>query len=168
MALTKWNPFKGLMSVDQEIDWLFEEFLGRPALLALNGGIWGPPVDISETDDEVTVAVEIPGMSKEDVKVTLQDNILTIRGEKRMEMERNETNFHRVERSYSQQQSKIILLLTIFDYGSFVRSFSVPTGVLTDKIKAQYQDGLLEITFPKRNRLNPKKSRLLWRGVIGS
>lgn len=142
MALTRWNPFRGLVSVPQDVDRLFEEFFGSFPM-ELNGwsGIWSPTVDVSEDSDNIYFTIEIPGMSKEDLKVTMQDNLLTIRGEKKMEMERKEANLHRVERSY----------------GSFVRSFSVPSGVVADRIKAQYQDGLLKITLPKAEQVKPKE-----------
>ena len=181
MALIRWNPFKGLVNVPQDADRLFEEFLGRfPVELDGGSGTWSPAVDVSEDKDNIYFTVEIPGMSKEDVKVTMLDNILTIQGEKKLETEKmvnnsqkyyscrpfltKDANFHRVERSYSQQQSKIILLLTIFDYGSFVRSFSLPAGILADKIKAQYQDGLLKITLPKTEQVKPKEITIAMEG----
>lgn len=142
MALTRWNPFKGLVNVPHDMDLLFDEFCGRfPLELDGGSGTWSPAVDVSEDSDNIYFTVEIPGISKENVKVTMQDDLLTIRGEKKLEVEKKEANFHRVERSY----------------GSFVRSFSVPAGVLADKIKAQYQDGLLKITLPKTEEVKPKE-----------
>lgn len=149
MALTRWNPFKGLMNIPQDADRLFEEFFGRfPVELDGGSGAWSPAVDVSEDKDNIYFTVEIPGMSKEDVKVTMQDNILTIQGEKKLETEKKDANFHRVERSY----------------GSFVRSFTVPTGVVADKIKAQYQDGLLKITLPKAEQVKPKEIPIAMEG----
>ena len=158
MALIRWNPFKGLVNVPQDADRLFEEFLGRfPVELDGGSGTWSPAVDVSEDKDNIYFTVEIPGMSKEDVKVTMQDNILTIQGEKKLETEKmvnnsqkyyscrpfltKDANFHRVERSYS----------------SFTRSFSLPTAVQADKIKAQYRDGLLKITLPKAEQAKLKE-----------
>jgi HSP20 family protein len=94
---------------------------------------WSPSVDVSETKDNVIVNAEIPGMSKEDVKVTVQDNILTLSGEKKQEKEEKNGSYHRIERSY----------------GSFRRSFILPTPVEADKVKATYKDGILRITLPK-------------------
>jgi len=102
---------------------------------------WSPTVDISETGDEVIVKAEVPGMTKEDISVFLQDNVLTLRGEKKQEKEEKEKTFHRVERSY----------------GSFVRSFTLPTLVQADKVKAAYKDGVLQITLPKAEEVKPKE-----------
>jgi HSP20 family protein len=95
--------------------------------------LWTPAVDIAETANEYVVKVELPGVNKNDVKITTQDNILTIRGEKKEEKETKESNFHRVERSY----------------GSFQRSFPLPGSIKNDKIEASYKDGILEILLPK-------------------
>ena len=100
---------------------------------------WSPVVDISETNDEVVIRAEVPGMTKEDISITPQDNVLTLRGEKKQE-EKGVT-FHRVERSY----------------GSFVRSFALPTLVQADKVKASYKDGVLQITLPKAEEVKPKE-----------
>ncbi len=141
MALTRWNPFRGLVDVQKDLDHMIEDFFGRTHMLGWDSGIWSPPVDITENDDNLVVTVEIPGMTKEDVKITLQDNVLTIRGEKKQEMEKKDANYHRVERSY----------------GSFTRSFSLPTAVEGEKIKAQYKDGLLKITLPKAEQAKSKE-----------
>ncbi|EQB63863.1 MAG: hypothetical protein RBG1_1C00001G1442 [candidate division Zixibacteria bacterium RBG-1] len=149
MALTRWNLFKGLVNVPQDADRLFEEFFGLfPVELNGGSGTWSPAVDVSEDQDNIYFTVEVPGMSKEDVKVTLQDNVLTIRGEKKQEMEKKDANYHRLERSY----------------GSFTRSFSLPTGVVPDKIKAQYQDGLLKISLPKAEQVKPKEIPIAMEG----
>lgn len=141
MALTRWNPFRGLVSVQRDLDSMMEDFFGHTHMFDWDGGIWSPPVDITETDDNLVVSIEIPGMTKEDVKITLQDNVLTIRGEKKQETEKRDANYHRVERSY----------------GSFTRSFSLPAAVEGEKIKAQYKDGLLKITLPKAEQVKPKE-----------
>jgi len=101
---------------------------------------WTPAVDIAEHDDEYKVKVELPGVNKEDVKITLESNILTIRGEKKQEKETKKENYHRVERSY----------------GSF-RSFTLPTTVKSDKIDAVYKDGILSVSLPKAEEAKPKQ-----------
>jgi HSP20 family protein len=83
----------------------------------------------------------MPGMSKDDVKVSVQDNVLTLKGEKKQEKEEKDKNYHRVERSY----------------GSFCRSFQLPTSVKADKVKANYKDGVLSITLPKTEEVKPKE-----------
>jgi len=142
MALTRWDLFKGLVNVPQDADRLFEEFLGRfPVELEGGSGTWSPAVDVSEDKDNIYFTVEIPGMSKEDVKVTMLDNILTIQGEKKQEKEDKNVNFHRLERSY----------------GFFSRSFTLPAAVKADKIKAAYQNGILRIELPKAEEAKPKE-----------
>jgi len=102
---------------------------------------WTPAVDIAEHDDQFVVKVELPGVNKDDVKITLENNILTIRGEKKQEKETKKENYHRVERSY----------------GSFQRSFTLPTTVKSDKIDAVYKDGILQIALPKAEEAKPKQ-----------
>src|SRR4030067_3400403 len=149
MALTRWNPFRGLVNVPQEVGRLFDDFFGHfPVELNGRTGTWSPAVDVSEDGENLYFTVEVPGMSKEEVKITLQDNILTIRGEKKQETEKKDANYYRVERSY----------------GSFTRSFSLPTGVVPDKIKAQYQDGLLKISLPKAEQVKPKEIPIAMEG----
>jgi HSP20 family protein len=103
--------------------------------------LWTPAVDVAEHEDAYQVKVELPGVSKDDVKITMQDNILTIRGEKKQEKESKNSNYHRVERSY----------------GSFQRSFTLPTSVKHDKIEASYNDGILTIALPKAEEAKPKQ-----------
>ena len=100
-----------------------------------------PAVDIAEQENEYEVKVELPGVSKEDVKISLESNILTIKGEKKEEKEEKKTNLHRVERSY----------------GMFQRSFTLPTTVKSDKIDATFSDGVLTITLPKVEEAKPKQ-----------
>ena len=103
--------------------------------------MWTPNVNISETKDNIMVTAEIAGRSKEDIKVSLHENVLTISGEKKQEKEEKEPNYHRIERSY----------------GSFTRCFDLPTTVQFDKIKANYKDGILKITLPKSEEVKPKE-----------
>jgi HSP20 family protein len=98
-------------------------------------------VDIAEHDDAYTVKMELPGVNKDEVKITLESNILTIRGEKKQEKETKKENYHRIERSY----------------GSFERSFTLPTSVKSDKIDAAYNNGVLQITLPKVEEAKPKQ-----------
>ena len=102
---------------------------------------WTPAVDVAEHDDEYQVKIELPGVSKDDVKITMQDNVLTVRGEKKQEKESKSSNYHRVERAY----------------GSFQRSFTLPTSVKHDRIEASYKDGILTIALPKAEESKPKQ-----------
>jgi HSP20 family protein len=131
-----------MMSIQDEMNKLFDDFLDRPLMRTeWSEGVWNPSVDISETKDNVIIKAEIPGLSKEDVKISMQDNMLTLTGEKKQEKEEKEANYHRVERSY----------------GAFSRSFALPTSVKSDKIKATYKDGVLFITLPKTEEVKPKE-----------
>jgi HSP20 family protein len=118
----------------------------RPATRAANGketmivADWTPSVDISETEGEYQIKAEIPDVKKEDVKVTLEDGVLTIQGERKHEKEEKGKKYHRIERSY----------------GSFVRTFSLPDVIDEDKVKAEFKDGVLNLHLPKSEKAKPK------------
>jgi len=144
MAIVRWRPFQELMNLRNEMDRLFDEFFGRTSErfgLEVGEGVWSPDVDISETDNEIIVSAELPGVKKEDIKITLQDNVLTLRGEKKQEKETKDENFHRVERSY----------------GVFQRSFTLPATVDAKNIKAGYKNGVLKIRLPKAEEAKKKE-----------
>lgn len=150
MTLIRWNPTRSLVPVSPEmldiqrgINKIFDNFF-RGGLFEddeMVQSAWTPSVDIAEKNDSYSVKVELPGVKKDDVKITLQDNVLTIRGEKKQEKESNDQNYHRVERSY----------------GMFQRSFTLPTSVKADKIDAEYRDGILAISLPKAEEAKPKQ-----------
>jgi len=132
------------MSIRDEMDRLFDEFFGKTSErfgLEVGEGVWSPDVDISETDNEIIVSAELPGVKKDDIKITLQENVLTLRGEKRQEKETKDENFHRVERCY----------------GAFQRSFTLPATVDAKSIKASYKDGVLKIRLPKVEEAKKKE-----------
>lgn len=140
MTLIRWNPFQDLVSIQDEMNRMFDSYFARKP----GGGemmIWNPVVDISETEEEITVAAEVPGIRKEDIKITIQDNVLTLSGEKHQEKEEKHKQYHRVERSF----------------GSFQRSFSLPSSVSADKVKAKYKDGILVVVLPKSEESKPKE-----------
>ncbi len=142
MAITRWRPFRDILSVQDEMNRLFEDFFGhRPARVEWTEGVWTPSVDVSEDKDSVIIKAEMPGMNKDDVKISIQDNLLTLKGEKKQEKEEKDKNYHRIERSY----------------GSFCRSFQLPTSVKTDTIEASYKNGVLSITLPKTEEVKPKE-----------
>ncbi|GJQ19696.1 MAG: molecular chaperone [Bacteroidia bacterium] len=149
MALIRWNPTREtsfpseLWNIHREFDRLFDSLMrgGIQDDGTFGLSMWTPPVDIHEKEDEYVVKVELPGVKKDDVKITLESNILTIRGEKKQETEEKSENFHRMERTY----------------GSFQRSFTLPTSVKSDKIDAGYKDGILTITLPKAEEAKPKQ-----------
>ena len=140
MTLVRWSPFRNLVSIQDEMNRMFNSYFGRLPEEE-DQGMWYPAVDISESTDEITVKAEVPGMKKEDIKISIQDNILTLKGEKIKENEEKEKNYHRIERNY----------------GVFERSFSLPVSIQMDKVKAKYQDGILMISLPKSEEAKPKE-----------
>jgi len=137
-----WDPFSDMRSVRERINRLFDErFAGFPAPTEETfTREWAPPVDIHEDKDNIVVKAEVPGMKKEDVSIEIKDNVLTLKGERKFEKETKKEDYHRMERSY----------------GSFVRSFSLPSAIKVDKVVANYKDGILEITLPKAEEAKPK------------
>lgn len=142
MNLVRWDPFRELEEMSERLNRVF----GRAAVGRGNGketmtvADWTPTVDISETDSEYLIKAELPEVKKEDVKITLEDGVLTMQGERRQEKEEKGTRYHRVERSY----------------GSFVRSFALPDLVDETKVKAEYKDGVLNLHLPKSEKAKPK------------
>jgi len=149
MSLVRWNPARelatwpsDLFGIQREINRMFDNVFRYDNRDDDDGfNAWTPAVDIAEHDEQYLVKVELPGVNKEDVKITLENNILTIRGEKKQEKETRKESYHRVERSY----------------GSFQRSFTLPTTIKSDKIDAAYKDGILQITLPKAEEAKPKQ-----------
>ena len=142
MNLVKWDPFRELEDVSNRLNRIFGQSLARSEsgqnMLAVAD--WAPSVDISETDSEYLIKGEIPGVKKEDVKVTIQDGMLTIQGERRQEKEEKGKKFHRIECSY----------------GSFARSFRVPSDADESSVKAEFKDGMLNVTLAKSEKAKPK------------
>ncbi|ALA58506.1 Hsp20/alpha crystallin family protein [Nitrospira moscoviensis] len=141
MTLVRWDPFRELEEMSDRLNRVFS----RPALRTngkenLTVADWIPTVDISETDGEYLIKAELPEVKKEDVKVTVENGVLTLQGERRQEKEEKGKKFHRVERSY----------------GSFVRSFTLPESVEEGGVKAEYKDGVLNLHLPKSEKVKPK------------
>ena len=150
MTLIRWNPARDVerwpsdfFGIQRDINRLFDNFLrgGVQADESFDSSYWTPAVDIAEQENAYEVKVELPGISKEDVKISLESNILTIKGEKKQGKEDTKKNLHRVERSY----------------GMFQRSFTLPSTVKNDKIDAVFTDGVLSITLPKVEEAKPKQ-----------
>jgi len=145
MAIVRWEPFRDLVSLQDRMNRLFDEsFRGvtRPGEedWAL-GGTWAPAVDIFEQDGNIVLKAELPGVDTKDVDVRVENNTLTLRGERKFDNEVKKENYHRVERAY----------------GSFSRSFTLPTVVDTDKIRAEFKDGVLRVMLPKKEEARPKQ-----------
>jgi HSP20 family protein len=138
MALVRWNPVTELASMEIErLNDMFSEFYagGRSRT-------WVPPVDIFENDNhEVVIKAELPEIKKEDISVTFENNVLTVKGERKVEQETKREQFQRSERFY----------------GSFTRSFALPGTVDASRINASYKDGVLTITLPRREEAKPRQ-----------
>jgi len=145
MAIVRWDPFRELEEMSDRLN----RMITRPGSAQSAGQAkevmtvadWSPTVDISETEAEYAIKAELPEVKKEDVKVTVEDGVLTLQGERKQEKEENGKKYHRVERSY----------------GRFVRSFTLPDSVDESKVKAEYADGVLHLHLPKSEKAKPKQ-----------
>ena len=141
--VTRWDPQHGLSGLQEQVNRLFESsFPGRSDNSALT--TWAPAVDIYETENELVVKADLPDVSEKDLDVRIENNTLTIRGERKFEKKVEEENYLRVERTY----------------GSFSRSFSLPNTVNSEAIKAEYKNGVLTIELPKRAESKPKQIKV--------
>jgi len=132
------NPF---ISLQREVDRLFDDFTRGFPVFGGNGANLVPSMDVTETDKEIEIAAELPGLEEKDVQINVADNLLTIRGEKKAEKEQKDKNYRLVERSY----------------GSFERTLELPSGVNADAIKASIANGVLKVTVPKPAPAQTKK-----------
>lgn len=138
--ITKWDPFREFAALRTEMERLFDSMLGRYPRERVEG-LWAPLVDVEETKDNVVVRVELPGMKKDDIKVTLMNNVLTVSGERKHASEEKGRTYYRIERSY----------------GKFQRTLELPSEVVADKAKATYKDGILEMVIPKTEKAKEKE-----------
>ena len=142
MELVRWEQVEGVNRIQSRINELFEDALGRTrAQQSAAAGVWYPPVDILESKDSYLIRAELPGMRNEDLKTEVNDGILTLSGERKLEEPASGVEYHRVERVT----------------GKFSRSFYVPQTVNPDGIKATYKDGILEVQVPKADEAKPRK-----------
>ncbi len=142
--LTPWRPFRELTTLRDEMDKLWNRFFGEWPSAELFRGEWAPSLDVSETKENIVVKAEIPGMDTKDIDISLANDVLTIKGEKKQEKEEKEENYHRVERSY----------------GTFTRSIRLPVDVESNKIKATHKNGVLKITLPKSEKAKAKEIKI--------
>jgi HSP20 family protein len=146
MAIIKWDPFRDMVTLRERMNRLFEDMAasrGEEKDFATSS--WAPAVDIYETENEVVLTAEIPGVDEKDIEIKVEDSTLTLKGERKFEKETKEENYHRIERAY----------------GSFFRSFTLPAYVDQDKIEAEHENGVLKIRMPKKAELKPKKVKIL-------
>jgi HSP20 family protein len=147
MAIVRWEPFRDLVSLQDRMNRLFDEsYRSRSGGTAQEddwalGGSWAPAVDIYEHDGNIVLKAELPGVDPKQVDIRVENNTLTLRGERTLDHEVKRDSYHRVERAY----------------GQFTRSFTLPNTVDTEKIKADYKDGVLNLVLPKREEAKPKQ-----------
>ena len=141
MTLVKFSPARSLFNLRHDFDRFFDDVLSGENRYPENTGAIAPSVNVEETDNEFKVSAELPGMKKEDIKITFENNVLSISGEKKADKEYKDGNFHHYERNY----------------GKFCRNIGVPSGVKLDKIDAEYKDGILNIVVPKAEEAKPKE-----------
>ena len=144
VAINRFEPFRELAAVQARLNRIFNEPYesGDDALTQAN---WVPPVDVFESPQhELVLKAELPGVKKEDIDLKVENNTLTIRGERKREVETKEDGFHRVERTF----------------GSFGRSFTLPQTVSADGIKADYKDGVLTVILPAREEAKPRQVQI--------
>ncbi len=138
--LTRWEPMREMMTLREAMDQLFNDAFTRPRGTSTSGVSIVPAFDLYETEDEVVVKANLPGMKAEDVQISVTNGILTLRGEVKQETEKKEATWHLFERRS----------------GAFERSVSLPTDVQTDKAKADFEDGVLTISLPKAETVKPR------------
>jgi HSP20 family protein len=143
-TINRWEqPFRGATTLQEQINRVFGDVVGQTAEES-NLTPWAPPVDIFETGHELVVKADLPDVNPQDLDIRVENNILTIRGERKFESKVNEENYLRVERAY----------------GSFSRSFSLANSVKSDAIKADYHNGVLTLSIPKREEAKPKQIKV--------
>ncbi len=146
MAIIRWDPFRDMVTLREKMNRLFEDvFTGRSEGKEIAASTWAPAVDIFETENDLVMTAEVPGIDEKDIEIKIEDNTLILKGARKFEKETKEENYHRIERSY----------------GSFYRAFTLPNSIDPEKIQAEHENGVLKITMPKRTELKPRKVKIL-------
>jgi HSP20 family protein len=142
-SITRWDPFRELTQLQERMDRLFRDNVGYSGGReeALEQGSFIPPVDVYEDEHNITLKLEVPGVDQKDLDIRIENNTLTVRGERKLEKEEKQENFHRVERRY----------------GSFVRTFQLPNTLDSEKVNANYENGVLTIALAKKAEAKPKQ-----------
>jgi HSP20 family protein len=142
MAIVRWEPLRELASIQSEMNRLFNSFFESPSPAnAPTLRRWIPAMDLVETDDDFVLRADLPGLTEDDVNIELEDNVLTVSGERKAEHQERKDGYYRVERAS----------------GSFQRSLTLPEGVDPEKIKASFENGVLEVRVPKPEQRRPRK-----------
>ena len=141
MAIVRYNPFRELRTMQEQMNRLLDLAWNKEAGEELKEGLWQPPVDIYEDEDSVVIKAEVPDIDQKDIEVKIEDNTLTLRGERKLDQSVTKENYHRVERYY----------------GPFQRSFSIPPTIDQERVKASCERGVLTVILPKKEEKRPKQ-----------
>ena len=142
MSITRHDPFRDLRTLQDEVNRLFSSNFARSfGDEGFARGAWAPSVDIYENKDQIVLEAELPGMNREDFELTVENNVLTLRGERRFEKKEESDNYHRVERAY----------------GNFTRSFTLPQTVSSENATAEYKNGVLRVVLQKREEVKARR-----------
>ena len=147
MALVRWDPVREIDTLQGEMNRLFSTFFDTPTGRAGNGGAarrWIPAMDLVETDDHFVLKADLPGMSENDVNIEVENNVLTVSGERKTELEDKHEGYYRLERST----------------GAFSRSLTLPEGVDAGAVTASFENGVLEVRIPKPEEVKPQKVQI--------
>ncbi len=146
--IVRYDPFRDLRNLQEEVNRVFSGTLARSSGdEGFARGAWNPSVDIYENEGHIVLEAELPGINRSDVELSIENNILTLRGERKFEKSSEGDNYHRVERSY----------------GSFTRSFTLPPTVQTENVVAEYNDGVLRVTLAKREEVKARRIEITGR-----
>jgi len=146
MAIIRWDPFRDIITLREKMNRLFEDAVtARGEEKDMISSTWTPSVDIFETENALILTAEVPGIDENNIEIKIEDNTLSLKGDRIFEKETSEENYHRIERSY----------------GSFYRSFTLPRNINQEKIKAEHDNGVLRITMPKKPESQPKTVKVL-------
>ena len=143
MAISRWDPFREVQSLQNRVNALFRDF-NSDGDNPMTTASFIPAVDIYEDENKVVLKLEVPGIEEKDLDVRVENNTLTVKGERKLEKEEKEQNFHRIERRY----------------GSFYRAFTLPTTVDAEHIDAQYNAGVLKLELKKKPEAQPKQIKV--------
>jgi HSP20 family protein len=143
-VITRWEPFRGFSTLQGRLNRLFQQSVSEGRNESLTTSSFAPAVDVYEDDHQVTLKIEVPGIDEKDIDVRLENNTLTVHGERKLEKEEKEENYRRVERQY----------------GSFTRSFTLPTTVDAEGVTAQYDKGVLKVKLAKKAEAKPKQIKI--------
>ena len=153
MSVVRYDPFRDLRTLQEEVNRLFSTNLTQGfGGEGLGRGPWNPSVDIYENQDNIVLEAELPGMNRDDFELTVENNVITLRAERQSEKQEDSDNYHRVDRSY----------------GSFTRSFTLPQTVSADTATAEYRNGVLRVTLPKREETKARRIQVSGEGVGAS